>query len=373
MDVFSLQENILILSFSTLLLSAAVFWISPWSLARRSAALTIILMLSGGMALGYESIYANYLEKLHYQETYSKEQPYKYVSQNRSGIIAVSPAKEAEADAMWGGGIYDGMFNIDPIGNSNGIRRCFMISGLHRNPTEVLEIGLSTASWARVLASYGPIRQLTVVEINRAYPDLVRKYPEIASVLDEEHVDVEYDDGRRWLNRHLDASFDMIVMNTTFHWRSHVSNMLSLEFMEILKSHLNPNGVIYFNSTSSDDVSFTALAAFKYVTKYEAFIAASDSPFDLSYAERKERLLQFKDNSGRVVFDATDPQKGDLLEKLATDELPDLRKILGGRKDLWVISDDNMATEYKNPLRYRVLAHTDERRRWSSLLDRVLN
>lgn len=79
-----------------------------------------------------------------------------------------------------GGGAYDGDINTDPENNVNGISRCYMIGSLHRKPSRVLMFGLSTGSWAQVLANYKLIDSLTIVEIQPAYINLIKntvKFP----------------------------------------------------------------------------------------------------------------------------------------------------------------------------------------------------
>src|SRR5262249_17780975 len=156
-----------------------------------------------------------------YKAAYPPGWEYKFVVENRSGIIAVED--DPDGDKMFGGGMYDGRFNLDPAINSNQITRAYMVAALHPSPQDVLEIGLSTGSWTRVLADYPGVRKLTVVEINPAYPEVISRYPDIGSILDERKVSVVFDDGRRWLNRNPDERFDVIVMNTTWHWRSQIT------------------------------------------------------------------------------------------------------------------------------------------------------
>ena len=195
-----------------------------------------------GMLSSHSSLYTNLFEKLLYKENYHSQDVFKFLVQNRSGVLAVASAQ----DTLFGGGMYDGRFSLDPVANTNGIQRGYLIAGLHREPNKVLEIGFASGSWARILASYEPVQQLTIVEINKGYTSIVKNYPEISSVLSEPHVTLIHDDGRRWLNRNPDASFDFILMNTSFHWRSNSTNLLSVEFMETMKVHLNPGGVVYF-------------------------------------------------------------------------------------------------------------------------------
>ena len=80
-------------------------------------------------------------------------------------------------------------------------------------------------------------------------------------------------------------------MNTSFHWRDQINNLLSKEFLEICKAHLYEGGVLYYNSTSSLDIPYTAGHVFKYVTRYRNFVAASDSPFPADLNRRKTVFL----------------------------------------------------------------------------------
>lgn len=84
----------------------------------------------------------------------------------------------------------------------------------HKAPHDVLMIGPSWGSWAQVIASHPQVRKLPVVEINPAYLDLIARYPIVASVLHNPNVEIDIDDGRRWLIRNQEPKFDAIIMNT---------------------------------------------------------------------------------------------------------------------------------------------------------------
>src|SRR6202030_4751858 len=90
------------------------------------------------------------------------------------------------------------------------------------------EIGLSSGSWAQVLANHPGLQSLEIVEINPGYLQLIVQYPMVASILRNPKVNINIDDGRRWLLAHPDARYDAIVVNITFYWRAHVSNLLSV-------------------------------------------------------------------------------------------------------------------------------------------------
>jgi len=287
----------------------------------------------------YEDIYA----KLQYNTDWSNKGPFKYVVENRSGLITVEQAKYG-GDPIYGGGIWDGRFNIDPVFDLNGISRAYFVGALHRKPIDVLEIGLSSASWALVLDSYELIESLDIVEINHGYPEVVRHYPEQSRLFESDKTQLHFDDGRRWLNRNPARKFDLIVMNTSFHGRSNITNLLSQEFLEIMKSHLKPGGVVYYNTTYSEDVIFTAAHVYMYILQYENFIAVSDAPFDLSRQEIRNNLKKF--SKGPMAAMQLSKIHKPVVGNLVATDLVDISKDYRNRSGLIKITDDNMATEF---------------------------
>ncbi len=289
---------------------------------------------------------------------------YKYVNENRHGIITVSTSPKG--DILWGGGVYDGMFTTDPVLDANGIKRAYMVAALHPNPQTVLEIGLASASWARVLAQYPPVSKITVVEINPGYLDIIKHYPEQATILSDPRITIHIDDGRRWLKRNPSAKFDFMLQNTTWHWRSHATNLLSADYFQLCKSHLNPGGVLYANTTECADVFYTAANVFKHVVRYKNFVAASDSPFTLTPDQIRQNLLKFQVNN-HPLFASNDPAMQSVLQELSTADLSDIATSLRRRTDLRVITDDNMAPEYKQTRLY------NRDHNWHSLFKRVFS
>jgi spermidine synthase len=344
LELYSLEENVVILSLLTALLLLAMLVAVPE--ARRYkwkfGALLAALFVMGAAVHG--SLFKGHLEAFQYAT--NGVPPFKHVVQNRGGIIAVASGQQ---DIMFGNGIYDGKFNTDPVINSNGIERTYMIAALHRKPQRVLEIGFSTGSWTAVLARYAPVTSLTVVEINPGYPSIARHYPDSAGAMVDPKVTLVFDDARRWLRNHPSEKFDLIVMNNTFHWRSNSTNLLSREFLQMCRQHLLPKGVLYNNTTSNEHIIYTAAQVFKHVTRVRNFVASSDAPFDLSEAEKRANLAQFADAGGSPLF-ARDARTQAKASQLATMPLPDLHDAFLARKDLMLVTDDNMAVEYKVPL-----------------------
>jgi hypothetical protein len=93
-------------------------------------------------------------------------------------------------------------------------------------------------------------------------------------------------------------------------------------------------------------VTFTAAHVFKHVTTMASFVAASDLPFDLPLAERRRNLLAFKLENGAPVFEQSDAHRAS-LKRLATLALPDVHDSLLQESGFQLITDDNMAVEYK--------------------------
>jgi spermidine synthase len=345
MDAFPLDANIRSIAWLGLAVSLCLLTLSPLPPIRKG------LLISGGAAMAaimasfHGGFYAHVLEKLHFGSKYASDRDYKHLVQNRSGILAVKP--DARGDIIYGGGGYDGRFQTDPVGNANGIRRVFMLAALHPRPAEILEIGLSSGSWAQVAVSHREVRKMDIVEINPGYPEIIRHYPEHRSILSDPKIAYHFDDGRRWLRRHPEARFDLILMNTTFHWRSNSTNLLSREFLEQAKTHLHPGGFVYFNTTGSPEAIRTAAAVFRHIAVYSTFVAAGDSPFSLSTEERAANLLKFVHPGGAPLLDTSDRENRRAWRAMAEADLSDLAPAYLARTDLEIITDDNMLTEFK--------------------------
>lgn len=300
------------------------------------------LGLVAGAILLHSAVYTHFLEHIHYQSAFDNSKIFKYTYHNRSGTITVD-----QEDRFFGGGAYDGAINTDPgIFNINAIDRAYRVASLHRAPEKVLMIGLASGSWGKVLADYDHVKELTIIEINSGYLELIREYPEIAPLLTDPKVKIVIDDGKRWLKKNPESKFDLVVMNTPYHWRQNSTNLYSAEFLSLAKSHLNPSGVLYWNTTKCPDAIYTAAHLFRHVTCYGTFVAACDQPFDLTYEERAANMLLFH-RKGEVLF-TQESFKNRFNELLAIPVTDVHDSILN--EDLWLITDNNMAGEYKSDL-----------------------
>jgi spermidine synthase len=339
LDHIGLEQAFLVISILTSILAMGFWIISPLRLKQKAVIILVMLCIITGMYSLFGTLYVDILEKLHYKEHYFSKKPYKYAIQNRHGIIAV---EASQADILYGGGVYDGGYDLNPVLNSNGITRAYKVAALHPGTESVFEIGLGSGSWAKVVASHKNTKEFIIVELNPGYMELLKHYPEISDILNDRKVKISYSDGRLWLKRHPEKKFDLILINV-WHWRSFSSNLLSFEFLSLCKQHLKPGGIIYCNTTGSRDVVLTASSVFKYSIRFGSYIAVSDTPFMTDYDEKLKNILTFNIKNN-PVFDLQDPKLVKIVEELIGPEKYPLVDLATGRKPR-VITDDNMASE----------------------------
>jgi spermidine synthase len=355
---FVLMDHLGLVAIGVLLVVAGLICtlalIAALQLPRREklqrAALAAALGVLG--AIGIPPLSANVLESLQWKGAPAKL--FVEVVENRSGIITVT-----EDGTVYGHGMYDGRFNTSLLHDTNGIVRPYALSLFHAAPRDVLMIGLSSGSWAQVIANNPDVVSLTIIEINPGYLSLIANAPQVASVLSNPKVTIVTDDGRRWLRANPNRHFDAIVSNTTWYFRASVTNLLSAEFLAIVRRHLNPGGIFFYNTTSSDRVQRTGCLAFAHGARFTNHMVVSDRPIAWDFA-RWRRTLESYRIDGRPVFDpagAADRAKLDWLTawqaSLGAGEARNLDRPIEPCPDLLArttgvapVTDDNMGSEW---------------------------
>lgn len=351
MDVFSLKWIAVLLAWAGIGLGVAI--LLKAQLPGRDVVAGVIAALALALFVGLASgrLFDALYERMLFKENYPQGFHFAEVVENKSGIIATAEG------IVFGGGIYDGRFNVDLVNDSNFIQRAYALSYFHPNPREVLMIGLSSGSWAQVIANHPQVEHLTIVEINPGYLGLIAKRGEVASLLQNPRVHIEIDDGRRWLVRNANRKFDVIVMNTSFHWRAHITNLLSTEFLKLVQQHLKPGGAEFFNTTGSGEVQATALTVFPYGMRLANFMVVSESPLQLDAARWQQVLTRYTID-GEPVFDPSLATHQARLQKVLsmTDtmdrDLPDFFTLESAghvrerTRQARIFTDDNMGTEW---------------------------
>jgi spermidine synthase len=228
----------------------------------------------------------------------------RHIVENHFGIVHVSSYPD-DADNTFGGNAYDGKISVTFVPDPNSVYRVFALAAIHPEARTVLTIGLSTGAWAAVLAGFPNITRIDAVEINPGYLEIIPKYEEVKGILTDPRLMIHIDDGRRWVRRNPDANFDLIVINTTWHWRSYASLLLSDDFVKICKSRLLPGGVFAYNTTDSPDAFETVAREFKFAYRLGNFVIGSDRELFLTEGALAKTLEGMRIN-GKPVMVASD-------------------------------------------------------------------
>lgn len=276
------------------------------------------------------------------------------IVENQYGIITVYQGGKA-GDIVTGGNVYDGRTNLDPVINSNGINRVIVLSTLQSKPERVLMIGLSIGSWLKIATSFPDVKQIDVIEINPGYLTAMQDYPAQQSALRDARVHLYIDDGRRWLKAHPHEQYDMVIMNTTYYWRAYSTNLLSREFLTLVKGHMRKNAVLTYNTTGSFDVLKTAVSVFDHAYLYGNFVIAADFDWrDLLRGKAAAKKMAALSLDGKPLFPAGSERviQGYLKETVVPIEVVQPLYEAFGRP-LEVVTDRNLITEYKYGERLR--------------------
>lgn len=272
------------------------------------------------------------------------------VNESRHGIITIAkvPASDKQPFddyAVYGGNVYDGKTNVSLERNTNGLERPLALHVLRPDAKRVLVLGLSIGSWLTVVEGFPGVDQIDVVEINPGYLSMAQGFGPQKRALEDPRVTVVVDDARRWLQYHPDRRYDLILMNTTWHWRANSSMLLSQEMMQLISRHLADRGVVTFNATGSLDAFFTASTVFKEVRRYQNFIyGANWDPFTPASQAEAWRVLEQVTVDGQLGFE----ESSGSIARFAS--IPFVRldeDVKNSSRPPELITDDNMLVEYR--------------------------
>jgi spermidine synthase len=250
-------------------------------------------------------------------------------------------------DIIFGANVYDGRTNLDPRVNSNLINRVLVLAALRPNPKRVLEIGLSIGTWNYLITGFPGVETIDVVEINPGYIELMKHYPEQQRALADPRVNLVIGDGRKFLRSRSESSYDLVVMNTTWHWRAYSSLLLSREFLSLVRTRMAPGAVMTYNTTDSPDALYTAAAVFPHAYLYENFVIAADFDWRARLDDRNaiEDLRRIRPEGKPLFSPADDALMRSFLsrERVMTVE----QAAAKAGRSLEIITDRNLVTEYK--------------------------
>lgn len=350
MDVFDLPTIATSLSLLGTLVACALL-VPNSSRRTKLAAALLALTSTGAILVAREDAYFQVYEKLMLKEEYAEHKEFRKVVEGRSGVVTVT-----RGGMVFGGGIYDGQLSVDLVYDRNGLVRPFALGAFHPKPERVLVIGLATGAWAQVIIHHPDVRSLVAVEINPGYLEVIRGSEPVRSLLTNNKFRVVIDDGRRWLARNPEEKFDLIVMNTTFHWHAYAANLLSLEFLREVSRHLSPGGIAIYNTTSSSEAQRTGAVVFPHALRFINNMLVSNDPL-VADAQRFRELLTRYRIDGKPVIDVNDAHHRARLDHIvglldtytSSPELEGFEKradVLARTRGARLITDDNMGTEW---------------------------
>lgn len=321
------------------------------------AALGVLLAVIAASVLVRPLLFDKFWERLLFQDEHVGRH-FKTVVENKHGVITVD-----EEDTIYGGGIFDGGFNVMP-GEDNHVLRAYTLGLFHPEPKTVLMVGLSSGSWATIVANHPDVEKLVIIEINPGYLEILPTYEERLPLLNNPKVEIVIDDGRSWLARHPDVRFDAVVANHSHHWRNLASNLLSVEYNDMVRAHMNPGAVYLYNTTASDRVFRTAFETWDHVARFQTCAVVSDRPIEPNVERWREQLRDY-DIWGEPVFEGSEgdeqidryidqirnPEPVTKPEEELFDNIWEPQKMLWDRvEDARPITDDNMGTEWSDGL-----------------------
>jgi len=298
----------------------------------------------------HDSIY----ERMLYKDRYRGER-FNALVENRHGVVGVAPNRH-----MVENGIDGGLAAIDVDDGESRLIRAFAIPAMSVGPRRVLVIGLGTGSWAQVVAGLPSVEDVTIVDTDPDV-DLVAQSVDAGPLLQNSRVHIVTDDPRRWLAQHPDALFDVILSHEPLSWRAHASYLASVEFMEIVRSHLDANGLFYFNTSDTPSAFRAAFDVFPSGLRFLNFAAVSMSPVKFDETRWRGVLAGYRLN-GVAVFDTLTPKgRARVASFIATPRDPagwfgspaleSRSSMLQRLRNVSPITDDNMGAEWRVGLR----------------------
>ncbi|HET7856712.1 MAG TPA: fused MFS/spermidine synthase, partial [Gaiellaceae bacterium] len=194
---------------------------------------------------------------------------------------------------------------------------------------DMLMIGLGGASAPKRLWKDYPDVRIQTVELDPAVVDVAYRFFDLPR---DERLPVDVDDGRRWLDKH-DGKWDAILIDA-FYADAIPFHLFTAEFMELVRSRLNPGGVVVTNTIGAIAGEQSRLFRSVYRTYRTVFPTVLVHPVVLPGDEGDEGVR----NLMLVATEQAAPEKAFLLERwrgirARSPGVPDLTKAIRDRRD----------------------------------------
>ena len=116
---------------------------------------------------------------------------------------------------------------------------------IHPNPRSVLTVGFGAGVTAGSFVPYPEVESLIICELESLIPPASTRFfaPQNYSVMNDSRTRIVYDDARHFIFT-TKQKFDVITTDPIHPWVKGTSTLYSKEYYELVKTHLNPGGVV---------------------------------------------------------------------------------------------------------------------------------
>jgi spermidine synthase len=116
---------------------------------------------------------------------------------------------------------------------------------MHPDPHSVLIVGFGAGVTAGSFVLHPGIKRIVICEIEPLIPRMVAPYfsKENYDVVHDPRVEIVYDDARHYILT-TNEKFDIITSDPIHPWVKGAASLYTKEYFELVKSHLNPGGVV---------------------------------------------------------------------------------------------------------------------------------
>jgi spermidine synthase len=116
---------------------------------------------------------------------------------------------------------------------------------MHPDPKSVLVVGFGAGVTAGSFVLHPGVTRIVICEIEPLIPRMVAPYfsKENYDVVSDPRVEIVYDDARHYILT-TNEKFDVITSDPIHPWVKGAASLYTKEYFELVKSHLNPGGVV---------------------------------------------------------------------------------------------------------------------------------
>ena len=275
------------IAFLSLLCLALAFWLqrheTPRVAPRKrfSFAITLALIgLLGGVAR------EQWLSRILLQTIYS-----------RSGVVEITRDQHLFLDGLWHSKLSS---EYDHLRSNNWLMAMtpLLCHTMSDQPLECCVVGMGTGITAATMAKMDSVGQVVTYEIHEGLRQVVRDYPDgTLQVATNPKVQIEWQDARVGLAL-VDRQYDIITQAPLYLSQSGSSNLLSVEYLQLIRSRLKPGGIfcLYANTGGHKNQAAVVLRTAQSVFRHSLtfgdgyLIVVSDSPLEYSDESIQRRM-----------------------------------------------------------------------------------